>query len=1016
MLPEIIQEHFPINVHCAELQTLHVITLQDVYYQKPTLVQDDGFLKEQSVKEAQETKTTYAFDVFVTVRHKIYSGTPAKFELRHIRDFHDLLLCKIPCLTESSVCSSSKNLQVPLRDPGMLIINGYEKVMITQEHIRPNFPFVSISKGKFTHSCEIRSFHPSKMRSTSTLNIHITNEKAGYVPEILILVPFSKITFPLAVAFRLFDVAKTEDMIELILGVNPSENFRQKTQSMLSHDMSNTSALQTPEELYDWVGMHIATAQQKQQNILAESKCDKDSDRQSHADKAQRKRIQAAKNIFHTEFFPHCGKDYSTPESTKKLNREKAIFLSYCVRKLIRVSLHEIPPDDIDNFINKRACSGGILFALLFRQLMRAFTKTLHAQIFKRTKKDNQLVDLKHLFAQSKITSTLKYACATGNWIAEKSKKNQSGVCQVINDTNIISKISHKRQVNTPINRDGKIAKPRLLHRTHLGPYCAAETPEGKSVGLVHQLALFARLRTPYPVATVVHILVSDLKVIPIHASSNFDKVTLVLVNGTIVGSVIDPHAFVVTFKQYRQDFTLPIDASVSYNNNELSVLTDAEDTFIPMIRVANLDKLPIIYNQYKEYLHLLWNQLLINGIIDYIDKEEELNVLYATRYEDLTPQHTHLQLDPAKLMFGASAGIIPFADRNQAPRNMYQASMGKQAVGTPSLGFEDHMQSKTHALNYSQQPIVTTSTAEMIYYPLENAGYNCITAIMINTGYNQEDSVLLNQGAVDLGLFRSTCFRTFREHEVRHGTDEERFCAPNSQESKQLKRKRVANLNKLEPNGLVAPGTHVQEHDIIAHKSMKISNTISHDASVTSKPNESCVVQSVTLYNTREDVRGARFVTASQRTPEMGDKFSSRHGQKGVCGMILPTVDMPYTNDGIVPDLILNIHAVPSRMTIAQLLESYLGKIGCIQGKLIDGSPFRFTDVAELSFDQVSKHSKEVMYNGKTGERLPNRVFIGVTYYQRLKHGYRILLFIYFRASLFLVFVCVFPVRLFFL
>ena len=1001
MLPEIIEEFFPINVHCVELNVLHIVTLDAIHYQKPTKIEYDGFLKELSIKNAHASKQTYSFDVFVHVTHKIYQGTPSKFELISIRKFQNLLLCKIPCMTGSSMCYSYKNLDVPSREPGLFIINSYQKVIITQEHLRPNFAFIFALKNnaKYSLRCEFRAFHATKIRSTSTLNIFITTTKQGFVPCIEVFMPFTKKYVPLVVIFRIFGIHEVQDMIKIVLGNSYSEKLKFITESILNNDDSQTYNLQTQEALYDWVGENIATTQQKldmvqQEKIYGETmdrlakqeKKSKESEKKEHKDKLKRKRTQAAKNVFQNEFFPHCiGGDYSNTESANKLNKEKAKSLGYAIRKMLRVYIGEIPPDDIDNFINKRCCSAGILIALLFRQLMRIFTKTLHAQIFKKTTSCNYFVNIPNFFNLSKITSQLKYAFATGNWGAKKSQTYQNGVCQVLNDTNIVAKISHQRQINIPLNRDGKIAKLRQLHASHLGPLCAFETPEGKAVGLVHQLALFSRLRVSLPLHVIIFILISDFDI----QNENNNQQTLIFLNGIMLGYTSNHVKFIEKFKKYRQDYTLPIDSSISFQENEINILTDAEGVYIPMLRIDKLHQLPILYQQYKDYLHIFWNQLLIQGVIEYIDKSEELNVIYATKYNEITPQSTHLMLDASKLLCGASAGIIPFSDHNQTPRNIYQAAMGKQAIGVQPLNFGDHLQSKTHILNYGQEPLVTTSTANYIDFELESNGKNVVVAIQIDTGYNQEDSLLIDQASVDLGMFRTTCFRLSREYESRHGCNEEKIMDKEmaEQESKNIKRKRKANFDKLEANGIVAPGAHINEHDVILNKYIKLGDSHIQDASITSKPNETCIIEQVSIAQTKDDLNCVTFISSSQRTPEVGDKFSSRHGQKGVCGNLTPHEDMPFTKDGIIANFVLNIHAIPSRMTIAQLIETYFGKIGAIEGKFIDGTPFRTFESEFLTLENIKKLAKDVMYSGITGERLTSKVCLGVTFYQRLKH-----------------------------
>jgi len=411
----------------------------------------------------------------------------------------------------------------------------------------------------------------------------------------------------------------------------------------------------TADELYDWIGLNGSTEKQR------------------------KRRIQYIKHIFLNEFLPHCGNDYGTEEQIITTNNTKAFYLGYCVRKLLMVYLGEVPPDDIDSYTNKRCCATGLQFALLTRQLIRNFVKMLHVQVFKAVSA-NKYINIVDFFNHRKISAGIKYACATGNWGIQKGVTNQSGVCQVINSMNVSSRLSHLCQVNTPINRDGKLPHPRQLHRSHWGILCAAETPEGKSVGLLNQLTVLARIRTGYPSRYIIDMLYADMNVIPISECSKakLNSLTLVLVNGIICGGIKEPKALVVQYRAYRQWYSVPIDSSITFkeSHKEVSVLTDAEDCYRPLIRISKMGKLVETYKLYSEYLNLLWQQLLVEGVIEYINKEEESSLYIAMSYDRLLANpkapFTHMELHPSFSMFGVSAGVIPFSNHNQAPRYLF--------------------------------------------------------------------------------------------------------------------------------------------------------------------------------------------------------------------------------------------------------------------------------------------------------------------------------------------------------
>ena len=973
MLPEIILEHTPINVYCPKQKILHRIFLSNIALKKPTIQEANGFIRELRPKEAHLRKQTYCFDVFVDVQHKVYCGSLSAYRLKEIKEYQNVLFCKIPCMLNTSTCHTFRDFDYPQRNSGTFIINGYEKVIITQEKLRCNFPYVFPIKraSKYTFRCEVRSFHSSKIRSTSTLNIYLSAEKTTTVPEITVLVPFIKHYIPLSVIFRLLDVSDTKSMLYYIIDTAPnsSQTLQYRAQSILYADTSNTINMST-EELYDWIGIKGST---EKQHI---------------------KRVHYVKHVFSNEFLPHCGNDYSTPELAAATNAKKAFYIGYCVRKLLMVSLGEIPPDDIDHYVNKRCCATGLQFALLMRQLIRNFFKILHVQVFKAVN-NNKYINIVDFFNHRKISAGIKYACATGNWGIQKGMTNQSGVCQVVNTMNLPARLSHLRLVNTPLNRDGKLPRPRQLHRSHVGILCAPETPEGKSVGLLNQMAFLTRLRVGYPSRFVIDLLVADMNVVPLQRGQNL---TLVLVNGIICGGVLDPLQLVRRYKEYRRTFSAPIDSSITYRvtHKEVSILTDAEDAYRPLLRADRLCAIPGLFQRYGEYLHLFWCQLLLAGVLEYINKEEESTLLVAMLPADLTPEHTHLELHPSFTLYGVCAGLIPFSEHNQAPRNIYQSAMGKQAISGQPLGFDYQMDTKTFVLNYPQRSVVTTQTAELVGYDKDPAGQSCVVAIMIKSGFNQEDSVILNQSALDRGLFQSTFYRVVKESEMTHGSDLERFDG----QHQNVVGKRKADYSKIDETGIMPIGTVVKKDDVIICKTIEYttinktgtgsdytSKRMKRDRSVVSKHEEVSKVHSVISSDTKEGLQFVSVKTASLRIPEIGDKFSSRHGQKGICGMTIPHSDMPYTRDGVVPDLIVNCHAIPSRMTIAQLLEMHLGKLGCLEGRIADGTAFRGITAEDINERTLDQYGKEIMYCGKTGQPLKHRVFVGIAYYQRLRH-----------------------------
>jgi DNA-directed RNA polymerase II subunit RPB2 len=385
---------------------------------------------------------------------------------------------------------------------------------------------------------------------------------------------------------------------------------------------------------------------------------------------------------------------------------------------------------------------------------------------------------------------------------------------------------------------------------------------------------------------------------------------------------------------------------------------------------------------------------------------------------------HTHVEIHPSTIL-GTMASNIPFPDHNQAPRNCYQSAMGKQAMGPSSLNARDRMDTMTNNLWYSTVPLASPYMSHFYGAQAMPAGFNVIVAIMPYGGYNQEDSVMINRRSLDNGLFRSEFYRTYKDEEKKNQAsgEEERFCKPNPATTRHMKPH--ACYNKLGPDGLVPENTYVSQEDVligkvapirlrgadgaamagINHATLQGMSSVAaaqaveaaggkryRDSSKLMRTNESGYVDRIYRGRNGEGYSFVKIRVREERKPEIGDKFASRHGQKGTCGIILEPEDMPQTASGIVPDIIINPHAIPSRMTIAHLMETLLGRVGCELGFLGDATPFNKAMTVErlsslLQEHGIEPHSNEVMYCGYTGKQMPTSIFVGPIFYQRLKH-----------------------------
>ena len=475
---------------------------------------------------------------------------------------------------------------------------------------------------------------------------------------------------------------------------------------------------------------------------------------------------------------------------------------------------------------------------------------------------------------------------------------------------------------------------------------------------------------------------------------------TKIYINGELLGYCQNPVEFTQEMREKRRNGEISYEMNITYyeDNKEIYIFNDPGRARRPLIIVK--EGVPLLKEEHLNKIangKLKWDDLIEKGLVEYLDAEEEENSYIAMSLAELNDEHTHLEIDPAT-MLGICAGIIPFSDHNSSPRNTMEAGMTKQALGLYVSNYALRTDTRAHLLHHPQTPIVKTRIIDSTNYDLRPSGQNFVVALMSYEGYNMEDAMVINKGSLERGLARSSFFRAYDTSEKRYaGGQVDKFEVPD----KNIKGYRSEEAYRnLDEDGVVNPESYVESGDVLIGKTSpprfleEDFGTVAdrrRETSVTVRHGEKGIVDAVLLSETVEGSRLAKIRVRDTRQPEFGDKFASRHGQKGVVGLILSPEDVPFTEFGVVPDLIVNPHAIPSRMSIGQVLEMVAGKAGCLEGERVDATPFNQTLEEEIKQQLINNGFEsagcESLYNGVTGERLDAEIFVGVAYYQKLHH-----------------------------
>jgi len=987
------------------------ITFDNFNLYRPQIHENNGATKLMFPQEVRSRNFTYAsaMTIDINIKFVVRNGK----DLENIQTFYKTLpkihIGKMPIMLKSNICvltqykhMENKNIGECKYDTGgYFIINGSEKTVLGQERAAENKIYIyNVSKNntKYTWDAEIKSVPDFKCISPKKLNIMISSKNNGMGFPIVVQLHRVKQPVPLFVLFRALGVISDLEICQyIILDINNKEYTELLNGLVASIIDSNTILTQ-----------HDALKHITSYVMYTPINMDKET--------GSKKKMEFTNDILANDLFPHC--------NTKQ---QKIYFLGYMANKLLQANFGWIKQDDRDSYVNKRIDLTGTLLNNLFRNYFNKLVKDMEKQIIKEinngswksTEQYMNIVNMTNIYKIIKSTTIengLKKALSTGDFGIKHTNSNKVGVAQVLNRLTYVSSLSHMRRISTPTDKRGKLIPPRKLHNTSWGFLCPAETPEGQSVGVVKNLAYMAHITISSNSEPIYNNVMPYIIDIATCKPIDLFKKVKIFINGCWVGVVENPFEIYNSLKEKKYQGIINIYTSITfdYKNAEIRICNDGGRITRPLLRVDDnhlVIKKSVISDIKKG--ELVWNDLLTNcklseSVIEYIDADEQEHSLIAMKPNDLEKQwkrpektteiyrYTHCEIHPSTI-FGVLASCIPFPDHNQSPRNTYQCAQAKQAMGVYVTNYENRMDKTSYVLTYPGRPLVDTRIMDMIRINDIPSGFTVIVAIMTHTGYNQEDSLLFNKGSIDRGLFQATIYHTEKDEDKQKvNGDEEIRCKPDATKTKGMK---FANYNKVNSKGVIPENTLVENRDIIIAKITPIkenrndpSKIIKYeDKSRIYKTDEEIYIDKNYIDRNGDGYNFAKIRVRALRKPVIGDKFSSRSGQKGTIGNIIPEEDMPFTKDGIRPDIILNPHAIPSRMTIGQLKETILAKVLLSLGLYGDGTSF-----GELAVDAICEqllkngyetNGNELLYNGLTGEQHECSIFTGPVFYQRLKH-----------------------------
>lgn len=876
-------------------------------------------------------------------------------------------IARLPIMLKSNLCRlagrSDREMalveECPLDPGGYFIVRGQEKVILVQEQLNKNRVIVESAKGIMQASVT-SSTHE---RRTKTYVI----QKKG-----LMYLRHNTLSEEVPIVFILKALGVKSDK-EILLMVAGEDSAYQDLFSV-NFEACGREGVFSQEKALEYIGHRVRLTKKPGSSRI----------RNYHLEA-----IECLSNVL----LPHVLVEDGN-------FRPKALYVAFMARRVVMAMQDPTLVDDRDYVGNKRLELAGQMLSLLFEDHFKRFNHEFKLSIDKVMRKQNRAQEFdaySHFSAhKNQISLGLERALSTGNWSLKRFKMDRAGVTHVLSRLSFIAALGMMTRISSQFEKTRKVSGPRALQPSQFGMLCTSDTPEGEACGLVKNLALMTHITTEeeeQPIKDAVHDLgANDICTYTgdeIHAPGHYS----VFINGTPIAVTSYPKTFLNDFRKLRRQGMVSPFTSIHINHDfkEVHLATDEGRICRPLIIVEN-GRSMVTARSLKSLRSGHWNfdSFLARGLVEYVDVNEENDSNIATYEREINEHTTHLEIEPFTIL-GAVAGLIPYPHHNQSPRNTYQCAMGKQAIGAIAYNQFNRIDTLLYLMVYPQKPMVKSRTIELIKYDKLPAGQNATVAVMSYSGYDIEDALVLNKASCDRGFGRCQVFKKTSMPLKTYANGSADVINAGAVDVQNAKH------HALGADGLAQVGSKLEQGDVFVALAKPTETAAGTNARHVDKPqsyklpDHSYMDKVCLAENETSGATVIKFLLRQTRRPELGDKFSSRHGQKGVVGLISPQEDMPFNDQGITPDIIMNPHGFPSRMTVGKMMELLSGKAGVLNGTLEYGTAFggsKVVDMADMLLRKGFSYSgKDYLTSGITGEALQFFVFFGPIYYQKLKH-----------------------------